>query len=310
MAGLAFGRKRPDPAHAARSIRLASILKPRAVPDYPPLDDNFEDYGLGDWPMDGNDLYGDCVAVAVAHLRRLYSKALTGIDRQWSLEQVYEFYRTQNPGFVEDPNNPVEDNGMDVQTALEYLLHSGGPDGVKLVAFAAVDFRNAAEVRAAMHIFGGALIGAAVQSKNMDDFYAGKAWAWRKADDVVGLHCTIGGGFNSNSTIEAWDAVTWGEAIHYTDGYWVNGVDELWVGIWPELMQTARFADNIDLQALAQQFAAITHGGVLPVPPTPQPVPGPDPVPDAWGRALVLLERIATALEAIMSWLSAGGARK
>ena len=37
-------------------------------------------------------------------------------------------YKTQNPDF------PDEDNGMDIQTCLEYLVKHGGPDGVKALA--------------------------------------------------------------------------------------------------------------------------------------------------------------------------------
>jgi hypothetical protein len=265
-----LGARKPDPAHLLRSIPLGKILKSTVVPAYPPIDDNFTDYGLKTWPMGLNDSMGTCVAVGAAHLRRLYIKALTGVDVEWTDAQILQFYATQNPNGA--------DNGMDVQTALEYLHHTGGPDGVKLVAFASVDYNNYDEVRAAAHIFGGMLNGFLVQEHNFYEFDSGSPWTYDPSDRNVGGHCTLVGGYGATMNT-AFDFITWTQECLFTDSFWKHQMGELWVAIWPELMQTARFADNIDLTALAAEYAAVTGGGVLPVPPVPDPSPNPAPTP-------------------------------
>ena len=62
--------------------------------------------------MLGNSEYGDCVPATGANTRRLVTAVLS-TEYYWTLDQVYAFYATQNPGFPPSP-----DNGMDIQTGL------------------------------------------------------------------------------------------------------------------------------------------------------------------------------------------------
>ena len=57
----------------------------------------------------------NCVAVTWANVRRLVTAVLS-TEYYPSLDQVYAVYETQNPGF------PQQDNGMDIQTCLQYLV--------------------------------------------------------------------------------------------------------------------------------------------------------------------------------------------
>ena len=92
--------------------------------------------------MLGNDAAGDCVAVTWANQRALVTTALARSTSYPTQDEVWTFYRTQNPNFdptgTKDTNGPGSsaDNGMDIQTALEYLVHNAGPDGAKAIAFA------------------------------------------------------------------------------------------------------------------------------------------------------------------------------
>src|ERR1019366_7666850 len=125
-----YGRRSPKNAPA---LRFRSFLA-STVPSYPAEEDYLA-------KLSGNDVAGDCNAVTWANMRRLVTAALT-TENYPSQAQVWQFYQTQNPGF--DPNGTSStdgpgssnDQGMDVQTGLEYLHATGGPDGVKAVAFA------------------------------------------------------------------------------------------------------------------------------------------------------------------------------
>ena len=132
--------------------------------------------------MLGNDLAGDCVAVTYANVRRLVTTTLTATPSYPSQAEVWAIYQTQNPDFdpngdpsVNGPGSPA-DNGMDVQTLLEYLLPRGGPDGVKAVAFATVDPSSPDEVKAAIAVFGYVWTGINVSELNQQEFAAGQPW--------------------------------------------------------------------------------------------------------------------------------------
>ncbi len=108
---LKFGKLPPINKPA---LKFGDFLK--AIPDHP-LVENYLEH-LSDWKMLGNDQYGDCVAVGWANIRRLYTAFLTA-EGYPSEQMVYEVYKTQNPNF------PYEDNGMVIQTMLEYLNKNG-----------------------------------------------------------------------------------------------------------------------------------------------------------------------------------------
>ena len=253
-----LGRRPPKNAPA---LQLANLLT-GAVPVHPAADDNLS--ALGGWDMLGNDQHGDCVAVTWANVRRLVTHRLT-IESYPTLDLVLAFYKTQNPGF------PGEDNGMDVQTALEHLVSVGGPDGVKAVAFAKVDHTNESEVAAAIAIFGYVWTGVVVDANNQEEFAAGVPWTYDPAAQTDGGHSVIVGGYGPN-----WDFITWAAETKMAEDFWSHQVEECWVVIWPEHLTHGAFLAGIDQAQLAADYHAVT-GKTLPVPPAPAPAP-PGPV--------------------------------
>ena len=273
------GRRRPDPAHAGRALRFASFWT-GAVPAHPASCDNIAQVG-GGWQMLGNDVAGDCVAVTWASFRRLMTKVLGGREVYPTQDQVWAIYKTQNPGF--DPNGTAQtngpgsahDQGMDIQTLLEYLVATGGPDGVKAVAFAKVDHTQPAEVDAALAIFGGLWTGVVVQQAQEQQFAAGQPWNWQQGSPALGGHSILSGGY---TTTGQKIAETWAEEIDYTLQYLAKGVEELWLVIWPEHLGTVEFQAGVDQVQLAADYQALT-GQPFPITPTPTPVPVPGPGP-------------------------------
>src|SRR6266566_4719035 len=119
MPDLKFGRRPPKNTPA---LKLKDILT-GTIPAHPASEDYLSK--LSGWRMLGNDQYGDCVAVTWANQRRLMTALLGGKESYPALADVEQVYKTQNPHF------PSDDNGMDIQTCLEYLHATGGPDGAK-----------------------------------------------------------------------------------------------------------------------------------------------------------------------------------
>jgi hypothetical protein len=257
---LRFGRR---PAKNAPSLRLASLLS-GTVPEHAPAANHLN---LGGWAMLGNDTYGDCVAVTWANFRRLMSR-LAGRESYPTMAQVVDLYETQNPGF------PNQDDGMDIQTTLEHLLHNGGPDGVAPVAFAKVDHTNLDEVKSAIAIFGALWVGIDVTKANMIQFDSGEPWDHVRSVDEGG-HSVIVGGYDSDGVGGDQTFVTWATETAFTDAFWTHQVEEAWVVIWPENLGTAQFEAGIDVGNLAVAYHDLTGRSLPPIPPSPAPTPAP-----------------------------------
>ena len=264
-----YGRKFPK---RAPSLKLTNLIK--AIPDHPLTEDYLAN--LTNWKILGNNEYGDCLAVTWANSRRFITALLGRNENYPTLEQVLDFYKTQNPGF------PEEDNGMDMQTALEHLNHYGGPDGTKLVAFASVDVSNLEEVKAALYIFGGLLLGVEVQAENQQDFADGVPWNYHPDGFVEGGHAVLAGGY-LGETGDDIRFITWGAETGFTDKYWSHLVNcpsgEAWVCVWPENLGTTQFIEGIDIKTLKADYEALTG--------RPFPVAADNPGCSAWLVALL-----------------------
>jgi hypothetical protein len=254
---------RERPADHGPSLKLAQILS-GVVPAHPLI----ADYGasIHDWDMRGNDQFGDCVAVTWANNRYLITKFLAEHGYYPSVAQVFELYKTQNPNFRPDPDNPVEDNGMVIQYCLDYLRKTGGPDGVKAVAFAEVDTNNLEEIRAAAAIFGGLWYGVSVSAANQDQFNLGRPWDYVRGSRNLGGHAILGPGYDPDIRF-----VTWAEETEFTENFIRNQMGEAWVVIWPEHFGTKAFQQGVDLAALKAAYKDLTGKDL----PTPTPTPGP-----------------------------------
>jgi len=254
-----YGRRPPKNAPA---LRLASFLS-SAVPAHP----RSEDYlaKLADWQMLGNDVAGDCNAVTWANMRRLVTAALS-TEYYPTQAQVWQFYQTQNPGFdpsgTSSTNGPgsKQDQGMDIQTGLEYLHSTGGPDGVKVVAFAKVDPTNLNEVKAALAIFGGLWLGILVLDANQKQFSEGHAWTDVAGSPIDGGHAILGGGYTTADV----KFITWAKETKFAKSFWDGAaqgnrlVEEAWVAIWPEHLGTGAFQQGVDQAHLTADYQALT----------------------------------------------------
>jgi hypothetical protein len=305
---LRYGRRAPKNAPALKLSRLLT----GTVPVHPVAADYLA--RLAAWEMRGNDVAGDCVAVTWANVRRLVS-FIAGAENYPSQDEVWAVYRTQNPSF--DPNGSADtngpgssaDQGMDIQTLLEHLVKTGGPDGVKALAFAKVDPSSADEVKAAISIFGSVWTGIVVQDANMTDFDSGRPWDYHRSSPDDGGHSVITGGYGAAGTGPLGGDerfITWAQETSFTDKFWSRKVEECWVVIWPEHLTHPAFQDGVDLAALAADYTAIT-GKPFPVPqPQPTPVPTPPPAPTP-SPAPVLDPHLVQAWQSMSEWAKANG---
>jgi hypothetical protein len=293
---LRYGRRAPKNTPALKFARMFT----GKVPAHPAAADYLA--RLAAWQMLGNDVAGCCVSVTWANVRRLTS-SIAGTESYPSQDEVWAVYKTQNPGF--DPNGTAEtngpgsphDGGMDIQTLLECLHKTGGPDGRKVLAFAKVDPTMPDEVKAAISIFGFVWTGLIVQDANTDDFNNGKPWDYHRSSPDDGGHSVITGGYGTPGPGPLGGDerfITWAQETSFTDRYWSRKVEEAWVVIFEEHLEHPAFQEGVDLKALAADYEALT-GKKFPVvvPPSPTPPPSPAPAPDP---------RLVEALDLMQAW--------
>jgi hypothetical protein len=286
-----YGRRKPVPGR--KSLKLGNYLT-GIVPAVPPGEDYLAALN-GGWQMLGNDTYGDCVAVTWANVRRLVTSTLTATPHYPSMDDVIKVYKTQNPGF------PSDDNGMDIQTLLQYLVTTGGPDGVKACGFASVDHTNAAEVKAAIALFGYVWTGIDVLQVNQQEFSNEQPWDYSPTSPLDGGHSVITGGYGApgNGPLGGDERfITWAAETSFTDRFWSNCVEEAWVVVWPEHLGSQEFLAGVDLQQLAADYQEIT-GHAFPASVTPPKPAPPKPAPPAPN----VIEEIVVKLEEFLAWL-------
>jgi hypothetical protein len=284
-----YGRRLPKRAPA---LMLGDYLTGK-LPDVPVAADYI---GQGGWEMLGNDRVGCCNAVTWANERRLISGALGSAEVYPSQDQVWAFYKTQNPGFdpggSPDTNGPgsSQDQGMEVQTGLERLVKVGGPDDVKALGFTKVDHTNPAEVQAAVAVFGCVWAGAELTVVNEQEFDARKSWSEAPTSQVVGGHAFLTGGYGGSGTgplAGKYRLITWAEEWSFTEQFLSTRVEEMWAVIWPEHIKGKFFLAGMDMPKFAADYQAITGRPFPAVIPSPAPSPPPGKyIADDLDRAL------------------------
>ena len=281
-----LGLNPSDPEKLARIIRLPLS---RAWLAGPPSADHLSN--VAKWMLGANDKFGTCGPTSVANHAVMTWKYLLGQDITVTDDAIFDLYRRSgNPGFVPDPDNPVQDNGVDMATMLDALVKGGititHPDGtaelVKPLAYAALSTPSPASVDPATAIFGGLLF--ALDLKVAQQKQAG-LWDYVPGSAEWGGHATMGGAYTGQHGPHEADEklVTWAEVMSTTDDFMAHQLDQAFVLLWPAIVAHPAFTEGVDLPTLAADYQAAT-GRPFPAQPTP---PVPDPVPpDAADAAL------------------------
>lgn len=202
------------------------------------------------FPMDLNDQYGTCVVAAFDHARQTITGLLTGTQQNLTTAQIESFYQTQNPDF------PAEDNGMDMQTFLEYLT-----ENKYILGFAKIDYTNEAEMKAATYMGLSIMCGVQLQQAQETQFLSLETWDTVLGSPIIGGHGvnTVGYETSPDNTI----FVSWGSSISATQGFINNQMDEAWFILMQEHVDHPSFKTHWDLNAFAQAVSEITEGKII-----------------------------------------------
>lgn len=285
-------------------------LRWKAVPPFEPRVDRFAGVTLG---LDANDQYGDCGPTSCDNHYRVTSRVLGGVEVDATLDQVFALYRASgNPGF--DPATGADDNGVDMATMLS-AVRKVGLAGKRILAFGRLTDTSDESIYAAISLFGAVLFAVDLQTAQQNQ---PTTWDYKKSS-AWGGHAIVAGAYDSSrGTV---DVFTWGDRVTTTAAFRSHQLSEVWVPLWPEVVQSDKFVTSVDVPTLAAAFHQLTGeqwpAAVNPPAPTPGPSPLPSPASDAdkvlaqaaqdWvmnHRHTGEAGQVATALRA---WLAAKG---
>ena len=310
-----LGRRPPRPPEERPRLALAPFLDYRTLPPLPESVDYLAAVGDDNWPMYLNDEYGDCTVAAEAHQLEAWAAASSAgrrVVRVSDADVLAAYSRVS--GF--DPVTGAHDDGAVMQDTLEdWQRHGLG--GHKILAFAEVNVRDLAEVYAALAIFGQLYVGLNVTRSAVDQFNAGSPWDTVPDDDggVLGGHAVnVGAAWrefrrDADGLVRPFKLVTWGRVVAMTPTFWTRYVEEAWVAVSPEWLDSAtgRSPAGLDLYALGEALRELTRRpNPFPAPapePPPAPPAPPAPSPDPWHELRRDLRAWARSLEHLLAEL-------
>lgn len=269
--GHRLGRVASSPRHLARRLQLSEYLNlARLLPLIPTSYQPPADYTA---PIDLNDQYGDCTAAAAAHIEGQTSREESGVELQFSNQQLLDFYFLCSGG---------QDVGADMGTCLKNWQNVG-IGGQKILAYAALEPGNLDQLRAVVWLFrGAAYIGGGLPDRvvpNGGDWLS-IPWTGRATPNPNNGHCVSVPGFLPGNLF---DVATWGAKDHPMDGlFYADVFDEPYLVITAALLAKGVSPDGFDLASLLKDVSDITG---LPPTPIPQPPPAP-PKPSCLSRVV------------------------
>lgn len=251
-----------QPAQPARPQLRLTAGHLAALPAPPPS----VDYGAGEYPVYGNDQFGDCVEAGLGHQVGQYTIHGLGREALFTDADILNAYGAIT-GFRAD--DPSTDQGTYTQDAMTWWRKTGLVSH-KILMFASLDLTAVTTLKQAVTLFGAIGIGFNFPASAMAQFNAGTPWTVVKGSPIEGGHYVIATGYNAAHL----KVKTWGTEQLMAWSFFAAYADEAWVVITEEMASRAGITfSGIDLYALGQDFAALT-GQANPI---PGPAPGPAP---------------------------------
>lgn len=196
------------------------------------------------YPIDRNDIEGDCTIAGVDHLLR-------GWNAQYPLEQVVppseeeigRTYRTLSGG---------EDTGL-VEASVLRTWMLDGLFGTKIAGYAPIDPRNLLTIHQSIAFYGGAYLGILCPRSAQLQFAKGEPWTYCGEETRDG-HCVVALGYDRHGDLIV---ATWGGLATLTAGFLAHYLEEAWCVLGPQVVAAKEDTLGLDLDALKADLARI-----------------------------------------------------
>lgn len=257
LEGFKLGRSAPSP-HNPKDLKIKDFLKVSAQLPAPPESNDYIAKVPGGFggAMFGNDQYGDCVFASSGHAIMVQS-TLAGKPIMPTTEQCLKAYSAVT-GF--NPNDPNTDQGAVEVDALNWERRHNLA-GTKVFAYARVDPKDHALLRACAYYFGGVWFGLALPISAQKQ--VGKVWdvtdPHLQGDAEPGSwggHAVFGPTYDPTSIT----VITWAAPQQMTDAFISAYADEAWVRLpseWQKEHDPFQALKWADLNAAVAQFGPV-----------------------------------------------------
>jgi hypothetical protein len=192
------------------------------------------------FPMDGNDVLGDCTIAALAHAMTVY-RGLIGEKDVMPSALVQGLYFQLTGG---------QDIGLTVLDVLNYWRQNP-VNGESILAYVSIDPQNHEHVQQAIQLFGGVYIGLQVSVDLLKQFNHGSVWT--VAPLTQDGHAVFTTGYDQKHMT----MLTWGDTQEGTWDWWDESVDEAYA-ILPVEAQTQGFAAHFNFAQLKADLQLVT----------------------------------------------------
>ena len=171
----------------------------------------------------GNDVAGNCVLAGPGHMVNMIGKQVGNPSLNVTAPMALAAY-SKYTGYT--PGNKSTDNGWMIRDMLK-AWKTDGLYGTKILAYAAVNWKDELEVALATWISGGLIGGYTLTSEVWDqvDSKGRPQWFVPKSGfgKGIGGHCIYTHGVRNGNT--------WGESVVWTQDWATARCDELWMPI-------------------------------------------------------------------------------
>jgi hypothetical protein len=142
------------------------------------------------------------------------------------------------------------DTGLDISSALQ-AWHTTGLFGVKLGAYAPVDYTDLDDVRNGLYLCGGLIIGIQLPQSAEQQFP--NEWNYVAGSPNLGGHCITLSGYNATTV---WGE-TWGELIAITWEFLQKYMDEAWAPVSAQAIEKGTGPNGLNVAQLQADLAAL-----------------------------------------------------
>jgi hypothetical protein len=241
---LGKGPKRED----SRNLKLATYLDTTALPPVPKSTSHRR--AVAEWPMYGNDRYGDCVFAGAGHETQLWT-ALGGKPATPDEQAVLDAYSAVT-GF--DPRDPATDQGTVVLDALNWR-RKVGLEGHKLGAYVEIDPHRHSQFRRAIDLFVCVGLGVSlpIAAQDHDDWHYPIGNGPDDEPGSWGGHYTPAIDFDAHGLF----VVTWGEVIRVSWAFIDRYCDEAYALLSAEMLHRGRDAHGFSISQLQSDLGLV-----------------------------------------------------
>jgi len=187
------------------------------------------------YPIDGNDQYGDCTMAGAAHLVAAWDTEVGATDPVPLGVEVVDTYLQLTGG---------ADTGLNEADVLQTWATTG-LFGAKIAAYAPVDPSKIVELHQAVALYGGCYLGIACPESAQNQFGNNEPWTYVPGSPIEGGHCIVALGYTANELLCA----TWGGIAPVSYSFLAHFLQEAWAVIPNQFVEAGK-GPELDLAAL------------------------------------------------------------